>query len=173
MSTPQIRSRELLTQEGYLVATVESKKRFPPKDPAKRVPCRTCGHQQLIEISIDLLGFADILAIHPQKREFVLVQATSAANHATRRNKILASFEAKLVLLAGARILVHSWRKDERLNRWTIREEEITLKDFQQAPHYPSTVAQLMEIRRRAKKPDLPPGATLEFSPILDAEIPF
>jgi hypothetical protein len=170
MSTPQIRSRELLTEEGYLVATVEGKKRFPAKG---KGPCRTCGHQPLVEISVDLWNCFDLIAEHPQKRERIYVQVTSHTNHATRRNKILASFEAKLVLLAGARILVHSWRKDERLNRWTIREEEITLKDFQQAPHYPSTVAQLMEIRRRAKKPDLPPGTTLEFSPILDSEIPF
>lgn len=173
MSTPQVRSRELLAEEGYLVATVESRKSFPPKDKAKRVPCRACGHQPLIDIKVDLWNCFDLIAEHPQKQERLYVQVTSGAHHAERRNKILASFEAKLVLMAGARILVHSWKKDESINRWTIREEEITLKDFRQAFAYPNTVKELLEIRRKAKKPDLPPGTTLEFSPILDQDIPF
>ncbi len=173
MSTPQVRSRELLADEGYLVATVESIKRFPPKDPAKRVPCRACGHAPLVEIKVDLWNCFDLIAEHPQKQERIYVQVTSAANHATRRNKVLSSFEAKLVLLAGARIMIHSWKKDERLNRWTIREEEITLKHFQQAFAYPNTVKALQEIRRKAKKPDLPPGTSLPFSPILDSDTTF
>ncbi len=158
MSTPQVRSRELLADEGYLVATVESIKRFPPKDPAKRVPCRACGHAPLVEIKVDLWNCFDLIAEHPQKQERIYVQVTSAANHATRRNKVLSSFEAKLVLLAG---------------RWTIREEEITLKHFQQAFAYPNTVKALQEIRRKAKKPDLPPGTSLPFSPILDSDTTF
>jgi hypothetical protein len=43
-----------------------------------------------------------------------------------------------------AKIFIHSWRKDERLNRWTIDEEEITLKHFAQAFAYPNTVKELM-----------------------------
>ena len=167
MSTPQVRSREMLQDQGYLIATVEARKSFPDK---KKSACRVCGHQPMIDIKADLFNAFDILAVHPEKKEFAFVQVTSAANHSTRKNKILASMEAKLVLLAGAKIWVHSWRKDEDLNRWVVREEEITLKDYAQAPHYPNNVKQLLEIRRRAKAPDLPPGSTLPLSPDLGQE---
>lgn len=155
--TPQLRSRALLEEQGYLTATVESRKRFP----AKKVPCRSCGAQPMVDIKQDLFGCFDLLCVHPQKRETLYVQVTSHTNHATRRNKILASMEAKLVLLAGGRIAVHSWKLDDGINRWIVREEEITLKDFRQAFAYPDTVTQLLEIRRKAKKPDYPADATL------------
>jgi hypothetical protein len=170
MSTPQQRSRDLLTEQGFLVATVEARKSFPDN---KKSACRACGHQPQIDYLTDLFGFADIFAIHPETKEIALVQVTTNTHHATRRNKILSSFEAKLVLLAGGEIWIHSWRKDSKLNRWIVRGEEITLKDFEQAPHYPNTVRELTEIRRKEKKPDLPPGADLPFSPILDNDLPF
>jgi hypothetical protein len=168
--TPQLRSRELLAEQGYLVATIESKKEFPDKEEKR---CPACNHQPMIRIKQDLYGCFDLLCEHPQKRERVYVQVTAGTHHTDRMKKILASFEAKLVLMAGARILVHTWNKDDDLNRWTIREEEITLKHFAQAFAYPNTVAELREIRRKEKKDDLPPGTSLPFSPILDEEIPF
>ena len=171
MSTPQVRSRELLTLEGYLVATVESPKEFP--DRKHPVPCRACGHRKMIRIKTDLFNAFDIIGFHPLTREVLLVQVTSAAHHAERKNKILASMEAKLVLLAGCRVMIHSWKKDERHNRWVIREEEITLKDYAHAPHYPNDVQSLREIKAKEKKPDLPPGATLQFAPICDEDMPF
>ena len=170
MSTPQVRSRELLTDEGYLVATVEQKKRFPDR---KKHECVHCRHQPMIEVSVDLWNAFDLIAVHPLLKETMFIQVTSASNHASRRNKVLSSFEAKLVLLAGARIRIHSWRKDEKLNRWVVREEEIVLRAFDQAPHYPNTVEEMREIRRREKMPDLPPGATLPLCPILDEDLPF
>lgn len=167
--TPQVRSRTLLTERGYLVATVEGKKKFPAKD--KR-PCPVCHHQQLIEISVDLWNVFDLVAEHPVLRERMYVQVTSQANHASRRNKILGSFEVKLVLLAGARVLIQSWKKNTS-NRFEVREEEITLKDFASAHHYPNTVAELVEIKRKEKQPDLPPGSTLPLTVIKDEEMPF
>jgi hypothetical protein len=167
MSTPMVRSRELLAEEGYLVATIESKKEFPDK---KERPCFACQHQPMIRIKQDLFGCFDLLAEHPQKRERLYVQVTAGTHHTDRMKKILASFEAKLVLMAGARIIVHTWNKNEDLNRWTVREEEITLKHFKQAFAYPNTVKELMEIRRKEKKPDLPPGSTLPLSPDLGKE---
>ena len=158
--TPQLRSREMLTEEGWLVWTVEQHKSFPDK---KQEPCLHCGHQPLVEIKLDLFGCFDLIAEHPLYKERLYVQVTSYTNHATRRNKVLSTFETKLLLMAGARVKIHSWRKDERLNRWVIREEEIKLRDFAQAPHYPNSVREMREIRRRAKAPDLPPGATLRF----------
>jgi len=167
MSTPTARSREMLNDEGYLVATVEQRKTFPDK---KKAACRACGNQPSFDIKQDLWNCFDLIAEHPQKRERLYIQVTAGTHHTDRLKKILASFEAKLVLMAGARILVHTWNKDENLNRWTVREEEITLKHFKQAFAYPNTVKELLEIRRKEKKPDLPPGSTLPLSPDLGKE---
>jgi hypothetical protein len=171
MSTPQQRTRENLTARGYLVGTVEGKKRFPDR---KKHACRACGHVPMIEISVDLWSVFDIVAIHPRThaRAFfresglsvdpvVFVQTTSRANHSTRRNKILGSMEAKLVLLSGARILLQSWSQDYAGGRWEVRDEWITLDQFKDAHFYPNTVAGLVEIRRKEKKPLLPAGSTL------------
>lgn len=178
--TPQQRTRDNLTARGYLVGTVEKKKKFPDR---KKSACKACGHIPMIEISSDLWEVFDLIALEPRNppngdalfraiaSNILFVQTTSAANHATRRNKILASMEAKLVLLSGARILLQSWKQpDGPGGRWEARDEWITLSMYDQAPHYPNTVAELVEIRRRAKQPDLPPGSTLPLSADLGAE---
>jgi hypothetical protein len=164
MATPQQRTRDNLTARGYLVGTVEGKKRFPDR---KKHACRACGHVPMIEISVDLWSVFDIVAICPESGlavdPIVFVQTTSRANHSTRRNKILGSMEAKLVLLSGARILLQSWAQDDR-GRWHPFDEWITLKEFESAHFYPNTVAELLEIRRKEKKPDLPAGSTLPLT---------
>ena len=165
--TPQLRTRQRLTEMGYLVATVETKKRFPDK---KKHQCKACGHLPMIEVSVDLWNVFDIIAVKPGESEFlqtrhnpvVFVQTTTRANHSTRRNKILASMEAKLVLLSGASILIQSWRQEGgEGSRWQCFDEWITLDMYDSAPHYPNTVAELMEIKRKARKPSLPKGSTL------------
>jgi hypothetical protein len=176
--SPQQRTRQNLTARGYLVGTVEKKKKFPDR---KKSPCEECGHQPMIEISSDLWEIFDVVAAFPggvtdlkgnRLGSVIFIQTTTRSHHADRRNKILASMEAKLILLSGARILIQTWRQDER-NRWQAFDEWITLDQYAQAPHYPNTVAELMEIRRKEKRPDLPPGSTLPYRPITDAEIPF
>jgi hypothetical protein len=167
--TPQLRSRQNLTERGYLVGTVEKKKKFPDR---KKRACRACGHQPMIEISSDLWEVFDMVALYPGRvtdlqgntlGSVIFVQVTSRSNHSTRRNKILASMEAKLCLLSGSRILIQSWGQKHEGGRWDFVDEWITIKDFKQAVSYPSTVAELQEIRRKAKKDDLPPGSTLDF----------
>src|SRR5882672_9799863 len=167
MSTPQQKTRDNLTTRGYLVGSVERRKKFPDK---KKQPCRACGHQPMIEISSDLFEIFDLVALRPYglgglleaSRDIVFVQTTSRANHSTRRSKILGSMEAKLVLLSGARILIQSWRqKAGEGTRWKCFDEWITLDQFKDAHFYPNTVAELVEIRRKEKKPDLPAGSTL------------
>lgn len=171
--TPQQRTRNNLAARGYLVGSVERRKKFPDR---KKSACKACGHQPMIEISSDLWEVFDLVAVLPGGDArthlpcVVFVQTTSRNNHSTRRNKILASMESKLVLLSGARILIQSWRQVEK---WQSYDEWITLDMYKQAPHYPNTVAELLEIRRREKAPDLPAGTTLFHSPILDSEIPF
>lgn len=175
MSTPQQRTRDNLTARGYLCGTVEGKKRFPDR---KKHACKACGHVPMIEISVDLWNIFDLVAIKPlpeyeqDHHAPVFVQTTSRANHSTRRNKILGSMEAKLVLLSGARILLQSWGQNEK-KRWECRDEWIGLDQFESAHHYPNTVAELVEIRRKSKKDDLPPGSTLPLAIIPDSEMPF
>lgn len=173
--TPQQRTRNNLTVRGYLVGSVERRKKFPDR---KKSPCRACGHQAMIEISSDLFEVFDIVAFKPTPfpvagQDIVCVQTTSRNNHSTRRNKILASMEAKLVLLSGARILIQSWRQETGSKKWQAYDEWITIEMYAQAPHYPNTVAELQEIKRKEKRPDLPPGTTIPFGEIKDAEIPF
>jgi hypothetical protein len=175
--TPQLRSRLNLTGRGYLVSTVESKKRFPDK---KKQPCPVCQHKPMIEISVDLWNCFDLIALKPgtidedyeiltvPRMSWLFVQVTTQDHHADRKNKILGSMEAKLVLLSGAKILLQSWKKVD--NRFQLREEWITLRDFESAHFYPNTVAELMEIRRKEKLDDLPPGSTLPLSPDLGKE---
>jgi hypothetical protein len=159
-----------LTERGYVCETVEKWKRFPDRNKRE---CGSCGHRPLISVRSDLFGFADILAIHPEDAKVVLVQTTTRPNHSARRNKILSSMEAKLVLLAGVQILIQSWRQKAVGERWQLFEEWITLDQFKQAPHYPSNVRDLIEIRRKENAPDLPAGSAFQFAPIKDSELPF
>lgn len=178
--TPQQRTRDNLTARGYLVGTVEKKKKFPDR---KKHPCRACGHQPMIEISSDLFEVFDLVAIFPGRvtdlsgktlGSVLFVQTTSRTNHSTRRNKILASMEAKLVLLSGARILIQSWRQEGGSgSRWQAFDEWITFDMYRQAVNYPNTVAELMEIKRKSKKSDFPPGTAIKYEGIKDEELPF
>jgi hypothetical protein len=172
-----------LRDRGYLVGSVERRKKFPDK---KKHKCNACGNIPMVEISSDLWEIFDLIAIHPletrqvgstcyrHKSPIVFVQTTDRSNHSHRRNKILGSMEAKLVLLSGAKILVQSWSQEAgHGSRWQCFDEWITLDMYKEAPHYPNTVAELMEIKRKAKLPDLPPGTELFYSAIKDEEIPF
>lgn len=167
---PQERTRNNLTARGYLVGTVERSKQFPDRN---RGECPACHHQPMLKKSVDLYNFADVIAIHPQKQETILVQTTDHTHHANRRNKLLGSFEVKLCLLAGIRVLLQSWRKDEKMNRWKLNEEWLSLSDFESAHFYPNTVAELLEIRRKEKLPDLPVGSALAFDPDCAKDLPF
>ena len=172
--TPQQRTMDNLTARGYLCGSTERRKSFPDR---KKHQCKACGHVPLINISVDLWNVFDLVALKLENQmdygNTIFVQTTSRNNHSTRRNKILSSMEAKLVLLSGARILIQSWRQKEARGRWEVLDEWITLDMYAQAPHYPNTVAELVEIRRKEKKQDLPPGTTLKFAGFEDSDVPF
>ena len=159
--TPQQRTRNNLTARGYLVGSVERRKKFPDR---KTGQCHACGHLPMIEITSDLWEIFDVVAIMPAPvfphHGTVFVQTTDHSHRAHRRNKILGSMEAKLVLLSGARILLQTWGQNQK-DRWECYDEWITLKEFESAHFYPTTVAELVEIRRKEKKADLPVGSTL------------
>src|SRR5580658_8209814 len=103
MSELQRRTEALLRDRGYLTGSVERRKRFPSRG---KTACSACGALPMIDIASDLFNVFDLIGFRPGyghlDDEVVLVQVTSASNHADRRNKILASAEAKLCLLSGA-----------------------------------------------------------------------
>lgn len=168
MSDLQRRSMDHWRDQGYLVASVEHRKRFPAKGKPK---CRACGHMPMIDIAVDLWNCFDLFAIRTTPPDIILLQVTSHSNHATRREKILSSGEAYLCKLAGIRILVESWKKVG--NRWQLRDEELTFDQFQ--VELPVNAADLYEMQRRAKLPELPAGATLFQKPefIREEDSPF
>jgi hypothetical protein len=166
MSDLQRRTEALLQRQGYLTASVERRKRFPQRGAE---PCKLCGAVKMLDISSDLWNVFDLIAMITSRRSaFVFVQVTSSANHATRRNKIIASAEARLCLLAGASILIQSWRKKD--NRWQATDEWISLDQF--CVGLPDTVEQYYEDERRKKllARGTPPGKELPLSPYLKEE---
>jgi len=72
----------------------------------------------------DLFGFVDFLAVSPEHGTLA-VQVTTSSNRAARKRKILEHRETVDVLLrAGWRVAVLSWRKKGR--SWTPDLLEIT-----------------------------------------------
>jgi len=158
---------EFFREQGYIVGSVERRKRFPARGKQR---CRACGAVPMVDISHDLWNVFDLIAINPLTPVGrVLVQTTSASNHASRRTKILTSPEAKFCLQSGMSICIQSWVKKN--NRWQSREEWLTLDQFSDS--LPATVPEFYEAQRKAKLPDLPPGADIFPSPVLDEGSPF
>ena len=153
--------------QGYLVASVERRKSFPAQGKGK---CAQCGRLFMIDISVDLWNVFDLLLIRPIWQggiaNVVLLQVTSASHHSTRRNKILACGEAKLLSVAGIRVGIESWKK--KVNRWQPTDEWFHIDDFE--VELPTTAAALYEMQRKAKLPDLPAGTTL-FKPVTKNEL--
>lgn len=169
MSALQGKTIEHFKSHGYIVGSVERRKRFPAKG---KPPCRACGSLPMIDISHDLWNVFDLIAVRPVDGKLparVLIQTTSASNHATRRTKILTSPEARFCLMAGISLCIESWRKVK--NRWQPTDEWLTLDQFPRS--LPATVPDFYEEQKRAKMPDFPPGVPMFSSPILDEECPF
>jgi len=179
MSKLQQRTEALLRSKGYLTASVERRKRFPARG---KPACKLCGALPMIDIAVDLWNVFDLIAVSPvaltvlnpviyaNPSPIVFVQVTSASNHADRRNKIIASAEAKLCLLAGARILIQSWKKVQ--HRFQAHDEWISLDQF--VFGLADTAEQFYEDEKRQKMLAREPGYTLPLSEDLkDENIPF
>lgn len=109
MTSPTQLSLKELRKRGYIAGITE---KFNP----------------FIKIRQDLWGFADLACAHPEKKEFLLVQATSGDNVAARVKKIEENDNAKKWLQAGGKISVWGWRKSGKANKrklWTLREVEV------------------------------------------------
>jgi hypothetical protein len=123
--SPTARSLKKLRKEGWTASVVE---KWIPQVKRRR----------------DCFGF-DVLAARPAMRYpatvdggwaqsggVLGVQATSAANHSSRKAKLLKNAEAANWVAAGGRLEVWSWRKSSRAQRpqWICRTEALTMKDF-------------------------------------------
>jgi hypothetical protein len=93
-----------LRDDGYLAAVVE---RWLPHANLRR----------------DLFGFADVLAVHPGRQNFLLVQATTADHVSARLKKATACPELAAWLRAGGKFEVHGWQ--DRAGRWQLRRVEV------------------------------------------------
>ncbi len=115
--SPMTRSLEHLRDCGWTPGIVE----------------RRCGKY----VTVDLFGFADIIAMRHGKTP-QLIQTTTGSNFAARRAKIYASVLAALALQSGFRIVLHGWRKLKvkrggKAVKWNLREEEVTLTQIMHA----------------------------------------
>jgi hypothetical protein len=103
--TPTSRSLRLLRRQGFLAAVVES---WIPHANLRR----------------DLFGFADVLAVHPARRTFLLVQVTTIGHIAHRLTKAKGLPGLTVWLRAGGAFEVHGW-DGRRLKRVEVRGADL------------------------------------------------
>ena len=96
VTSPTTRTLALLRKEGYTAVVAEKFNSF-------------------IKIRIDLFGWIDVCAIHPDKKGVLGVQTTSGSNLAARITKAEALDSYKIWLKAGNSIEFHGWRKLKNL----------------------------------------------------------
>jgi hypothetical protein len=106
--SPTARTLTLNRKSGYLCRVVET---WVPRVNRRR----------------DLFGFADVLAVHPVRREVVLIQTTTADHLAHRLAKVKAVPELP-GLLAVCKVQVHGWRKVRE--RWRVKVVEVLAEDL-------------------------------------------
>jgi len=113
MTSPTARSLVQLRKDGYIAQVVERWNSFA-------------------NIRQDLFGFIDIVAIHPEQKGVLAIQATSnsGGNVSAHHKKIIAEPRSRLWLKCGNRILLWGWsKKGARGKRklWTLTSIDITL----------------------------------------------
>ena len=107
--TPCARTLALMRRSGYLAAVVES---WLPYANRRR----------------DLFGCFDVLAVHPVRREMVLIQTTTAGHLAHRLAKVKAAAELPGLLAAGCKVQVHGWKRQG--TRWHVKVVEMRAADL-------------------------------------------
>ncbi len=109
-TSPTKLSLDELRKRGYTVAVVEKFNSF-------------------IKIRQDLWGFGDILAIHPSKKEFLIVQATSdkGGQMSKHKQKCDENKNLKIWLKSGGKFSIWAWNKKGKVGKrklWTLRAIE-------------------------------------------------
>jgi hypothetical protein len=111
--TPTARSLALLRRAGFLADVVE---RWIPRANVRR----------------DLFGIGDVLAVHPRRREILLLQVTSGAHVGDRLAKVRERPALKVWLLAGGQFEVWGWLR--RGDRWRVKRLAIRDEDLKALP---------------------------------------
>jgi hypothetical protein len=111
MPSPTARTLELMRRCGYLAAVVERWIPVPGKN-----------------IRRDLFGAFDVLAVHPVRREVVLIQTTTADHLTHRLAKVKAIPELPGLLAAGCKVQVHGWK--QRGPHWRIKVIDVRAGDL-------------------------------------------
>ena len=108
--TPQQRSTKVLRERGWHVEVVE----------------QTIRAGKLI-FKRDMLGAFDLQCwpVDDRQEGTMLVQVTSASNHAARRTKIANEPRVAYARRANQSLALHSWRKDSK-GKWQLREEDVS-----------------------------------------------
>ena len=116
-SSPTQRSKAWLEDQGYEVEITE---RWNP----------------WAKVRHDLFGIADLLAVHKVRPlDTLAVQTTTYAHMRERQEKILASPNKPLLILAGWKIVVHGWKKPTKKTRtWTLRAIDIDAQEVTLEP---------------------------------------
>jgi hypothetical protein len=99
----------------------------------------------------DLIGFADVLALHPVRREVVLVQVTTADHLAGRLAKVRAAPKLPGLLAAGCKVQLHGWRRQGQ--RWRVKVVDVRPEDLG-----PAVTVPLPRRRRAGDRQGLLPG---------------
>ena len=116
-TSPMQRSLKMLRRDGWQVAILER-------------------WNQYAKVRQDCWGFGDLLACRPSKDPLdvgtiALIQTTTAANMAARREKILSIPQSRQWKLAGGMIILHGWKKGPKngvrgaVKVWSCREENL------------------------------------------------
>jgi hypothetical protein len=108
-TSPTSLSLRLLRQSGY---TCDITERWLPKIDRRR----------------DLFGFADLIGVHPIRREIVLVQTTTRPNLGARLTKAKALLTLGVWLRAGGLVEFHGW--EQRNGRWTVKRVAVQSEDL-------------------------------------------
>lgn len=103
--TPSQRAKKHLEKKGWRIAITEKWNSFA-------------------KVRQDLFNFGDLLGMDRVNGDIVMIQATSASNHAARRNKICGLDSAKDWIICGGLILLISFKKGKN-GRYEAREEYI------------------------------------------------
>ncbi len=112
MTSPTQLSLAELRKRGYMAAVVEKFNSF-------------------IKIRQDLWGFGDILAVHPIKKDFLIIQATPDTGGQFSKHKMKCEEKRDKIDIwkqAGGRFEIWAWAKKGKAKTrklWTVRTAEL------------------------------------------------
>ncbi len=118
--TPTARSLKLLRERGYLAEKVEQRLPIPGKF-----------------ITRDLFNCIDVIAVHPERKEILGIQATSGSNVSARITKTLEQAGFDAWRRAGGLFVIHGWAKQGPRGKrklWTCREVDLSGTGYVENP---------------------------------------